>query len=425
MRRRLAVVSAAVTAMVVLAFLVPLAGMVRTLARDRVLVSAERDAQVFAQALSVIMVDGDADDVRSVIGSGQLSGGGQLSVILSDGTVVGAPTNLGTAYQQAIAGEAFRETESGGEAIWVPVLLDGGGETAVVRVFVANSLLARNVGISWVILGALGVALIALSAVVADRLGRTVVEPVRDLSEASHRLGEGDLSVRVLPGGPPEVVEVGEAFNRLARRVGDLLDEERRSAADLSHRLRTPLTALRLDIEAMPDKTERILSDLDDLERTVDYVIRQARRPLREGIGVSVDLTAILDERLAFWGALADDQDRQWTVDMPHRPLTVDVASEDASAMIDALLGNVLAHTPEGTSFKVAADELDGHVTLVVEDSGPGFQHEDLVRRGHSGTGSTGLGLDIARRTAESTGGTLTIGSTEDGGARVEVIFGR
>ncbi|MFZ0492965.1 MAG: two-component sensor histidine kinase, partial [Acidimicrobiia bacterium] len=85
MRRRLAVVSAAVTAMVVLAFLIPLAGMVKTLARDRVLVAAERDAQIFAQTLSPYIVGGDPDDVASVVGSGELSGGGVLSIILPDG----------------------------------------------------------------------------------------------------------------------------------------------------------------------------------------------------------------------------------------------------------------------------------------------------------------------------------------------------
>jgi signal transduction histidine kinase len=425
-RRRLAVVSAAVTAMVVLAFLIPLAGMVKTLARDRVLVSAERDAQVFAQTLSPYIVDGDADDVASVVGSGELLGGGLLSVVLPDGTVVGAPAQLGEGYRRAAAGEAFREPTDQGEVIWVPVFLDGAVGTAVVRVFVAKNLLAKNVTFSWLILGSLGIALVGLSALVADRLARSVVDPVQELSDAAHRLGEGDLTVRVDPDGPPEVVEVGEAFNRLARRVGDLLEEERRSAADLSHRLRTPLTALRLEIESTPDPTGRLMEDLDELERTVDYVIRQARRPVREGIGVSTDLDRVVAERVAFWGALADDQGRHWTFDGQEGPHMVDVTEEDAAAMVDALLGNVLSHTPEGTGFRVAVGyDGAGRVTLVVEDSGPGFPDVDPVRRGTSGTGSTGLGLDIVRRTVEATGGILTVGNGPDRGGRVEVTFGR
>jgi len=424
-RRRLAVVSAAVTAMVVLAFLIPLAGMVKTLARDRVLVAAERDAQIFAQTLSPYMVDGDADDVASVVGSGELSGGGMLSIILPDGTVVGAPAPLDDGYRRAIEGEAFRQPLDGGEAIWVPIALSEKQGTAVIRVFVAKDLLTRNVGSSWLILGSLGIALVGLSALVADRLARSVVHPVQELSNAAHQLGEGDLSVRVDPDGPPEVVEVGEAFNRLAGRVGDLLEEERRNAADLSHRLRTPLTALRLEIESMPDRTERLADGLDELERTVDYVIRQARRPVREGIGALTDLGDVVEERVAFWGALADDQGRDWSADVQGGPYVVRVTREDAAAVVDALLGNVIAHTPEKAGFQVRVRANDGNVSLVVDDSGVGFTDMGLVRRGHSGTGSTGLGLDIVRRTAESTGGTLTIGEGPDGGGRVEVVFGR
>ncbi len=416
-------VSASVTAMVVLAFLIPLAGMVKTLARDRVLVSAERDAQIFAQTLSLYIVGGDADDVASVVGSGELPGGGLLSVFLADGTVVGAPAVVDVGYERAAQGEAFREPLDNGEAIWVPVVLAEAEGTAVVRVFVAKDLLTRNVTSSWLILGSLGIALVALSALVADRLARSVVDPVQDLSGAAHKLGEGDLSVRVQPDGPPEVVEVGEAFNRLAGRVGDLLEEERRSAADLSHRLRTPLTALRLEIESMPDRTDRLTDTLDELERTVDYVIRQARRPVREGIGASTDLGEVVEERVAFWGALADDQGREWSADVRGGPHVVAVTREDAAAMVDALLGNVLAHTSEGVGFRVRVRESDGNVSLVVDDSGPGFA-DASVRRGHSGTGSTGLGLDIARRTAESTGGALTIGTSPQGGGRVEVVFG-
>lgn len=412
--------------MVVLAFLIPLAGMVKTLARDRVLVAAERDAQTLAQALSVIMVDGDPDDVALVVGTGELPGGGLLSVVLPDETVVGAAAQLGEGYQRAASGEAFRQATDGGEVIWVPVLLDRSLGTAVVRVFVAKNLLTRNVTFSWLVLGSLGIALVALSALVADRLARSVVHPVQELSGAAHRLAEGDLGVRVQPDGPPEIVEVGEAFNRLARRVGDLLEEERRTAADLSHRLRTPLTALRLEIESMPDRTERLMEDLGELERTVDHVIRQARRPVREGIGTSTDLGSVVEERIAFWGALAGDQGRHWTSAIDEGALTIGVTREDAAAMIDALLGNVLSHTPEGTGFHVEVGRGDGGaVRLIVEDAGPGFPDADPVRRGASGTGSTGLGLDIVRRTAEATGGTLSVESGSTGGGRVEVVFGR
>ena len=69
----------------------------------------------------------------------------------------------------------------------------------------------------------------------------------------AERLGRGDLDARVEPGGPDEVREVGAALNRLAARISELLAREREEVADLSHRLRTPVTALRLDVESLPE----------------------------------------------------------------------------------------------------------------------------------------------------------------------------
>jgi signal transduction histidine kinase len=105
--------------------------------------------------------------------------------------------------------------------------------------------------------------------------------------------------------------------------------------------------------------------------------------------------------------------------------MPVGVSEVDLSASLDALLGNVFSHTPEGTAFAVTVTgRPGGGARLVVEDSGPGFAAVDAVRRGASGAGSTGLGLDIARRTARSSGGDLTLGTSDSGGARVVIDLG-
>ncbi len=89
--------------------------------------------------------------------------------------------------------------------------------------------------------------------------------------------------------------------------------------------------------------------------------------------------------------------------------------------MIDALVGNVFAHTPEDSAYAVAADATkDGSVRLVVDDAGPGIDHpEAAVSRGATRAGSTGLGLDIARQAAEAAGGRLQVERSHLGGARV------
>jgi signal transduction histidine kinase len=96
-------------------------------------------------------------------------------------------------------------------------------------------------------------------------------------------------------------------------------------------------------------------------------------------------------------------------------PLPVRVAASDLGAAVDALLGNVFAHTPEGTAFRVAVrPRAAGGAEVRVSDAGPGMP-DTAVERGRSGGGSTGLGLDIARRTAESSGGILRLSASDDG----------
>jgi signal transduction histidine kinase len=144
----------------------------------------------------------------------------------------------------------------------------------------------------------------------------------------------------------------------------------------------------------------------------------------------------VAKDRLAFWSPLAEDQERPFEFvgvgggaveegdgDRPPASTTVAVSVDELEAALDALLGNVFAHTPEGTAFRVEVRALsDGWISLAVEDSGPGLS-PDFVERGVSGTGGTGLGLDIVRRTAEGAGGAFRIGRSAAGGARIAMEF--
>jgi signal transduction histidine kinase len=320
---------------------------------------------------------------------------------------------------------AFSSSVPTGVAVFSPVLLPS-GDAAVVRVLVPRSDLDAGVTRSWLALAAVGGTLILFGVGIADRLARTIVAPVRDLSEAAGRVAEGDLAARVSPSGPPEVAKAGAAFNVLADRIVELLAAERELVADLSHRLRTPVTALRLDAEAVTDveQRQRVLDDLDGIEEAVSALIREARHPIRADLLAVCDVGTVLRDRTAFWSALADDQERLWSLDVADGTFVVRALRADVEAAFDALFGNVFAHTPEGAGFRVSVYPTSGRrVAIVIDDDGPGFVSGQVFERGRSGAGSTGLGLDIARRTASVAGGSLDVSTRPGGGGRVVVTL--
>lgn len=423
MRRRLAVTAAAVTAMVVLAFCVPLALVVRVVARDRAVHAAELESRSLAAVLTGTR---DPRVLTPIVGEANAGSSRPATVFLPDGTTIGDTRPPGAALDRARTGQAFTATAPGGEAVFLPVQNADG--VVVVRVFVPESLITNGVTTAWLVLGTLGVGLVVLAVVLADRLGRSFVRPVQHLRDTALRLREGEHDARADAQGPAEVAEVATALNGLADRIDALLAAERESAADLSHRLRTPVTALRLDIERLrtgPSR-DRLLNEVDALEAAINEVIRAARSTSAKPAAGPIDLATCTKARLVFWSVLAENQHRAMTVTIDDVECPVLLTTEALDAAIDALVGNVFAHTPEGTGFRVTMRaSSDGQPpAVIVDDDGPGIGDLDLVERGASGAGSTGLGLDIARRTAEATGGRLVLGASASGGTRVELVLG-
>ena len=424
MRLRLVLLVVAISSMVLISFLVPLALVLRTLAADRAVSSANDRAQSLipwvstggARLGSAVAQLNTADPTRPA------------TVFLPGGMVVGAGVPRSAAVRLAAGGRSFSAEARGGQEVLVAVQgLPQGTGTAVIRVFVPNAQLRAGVTRAWLLLSAIGLGLLVLSVVVADQLARSLVRPLRALARVSDRLAAGDLSARAPVVGPLEMRQVSSGLNHLAARIGELLAHERETAADLSHRLRTPLTALRIDAESLQDDFERaqLISDVDSVERMVNEIIRTARRPAGAAGRVACDATQVIGDRAAFWLPLADDQDRTMTVEMVPGPVEVGVSGEDLAACADVLLENVFAHTPEGTAFSVrVTHRAGGGAWVVVSDAGPGFGDPDAARRGRSSAGSTGLGLDIARRIAETSGGSLTVGPSASGGGAVTVGFG-
>jgi signal transduction histidine kinase len=424
MRLRVILLVLAIGSLILVSFMLPLALLLRTFAAENAVSRATIRAQFIAPLLATVS---SRDLLLSVERVNQQNPSEPVTIFLPGGQQLGVHEPVSSGVRLAAGGKSFSEQAPGGVAIFVAVQGLPKG-TAVIRTFVPDSELRRGVIHAWLLLGAVAVGLLALAVIVAAQLSRTLVRPLGNVAMAAEQLAAGDLTARAPVDGPPEIRQVSNGLNRLAARIGELLAHERETLADLSHRLRTPLTALRIDAESFSADEEvmtRVIGDVDALTQTVNEIIAEARRPAAGGVTAICDASAVVRDRAEYWGALAEDQERWMSVEIPPDRLPVRVAEHDLAACIDILLENVFAHTPDGTAFSVrVSPRTAGGAWVVVSDSGPGFSHPDPARRGLSSVGSTGLGLDIARRIAESSGGSLTLGRSPHGGGAVTIGLG-
>ncbi|MFF3325292.1 sensor histidine kinase [Streptomyces sp. NPDC002889] len=427
MRRALAGIALAVTTMVALSFLIPLALLVREQARDRVTTTAEQRAAALSPVLALTTRQADVQQAVAELGSQD-----QLAVRLPDGGLVGTPHAPREALDRAVRKRETLAMDTADGWVYLQPVVLAEDRVAVVEAYVPGADLTRGVWASWGVMSLLAIGLVSGSVLVADRLGARVVRSSRSLSSASLALGSGDLDVRVEPDGPPELKEAGVAFNTMADRVVELLAIEREMVADLSHRLRTPLTALYLEADLMSGSpgARRITGAVAQLESELDSIITAARTPLAAGQAAGTatarpsEVTEVVALRLDFWSVLAAQQDRPCERSFTPRPTPVQFPEDDLAAVVDALIGNVFRHTPQGTAFAVRVERADRHVLVTVDDAGPGVADPDAaLTRGVSVGGSTGLGLDIVARAARAADGEMQITRAPMGGARVQVAF--
>ncbi|SCL24667.1 Signal transduction histidine kinase [Micromonospora rhizosphaerae] len=423
--------------LVALAFLVPLGISLHDQGRAEKLADAARRSALVTGALAV------STDPAVVQRAVAASGGDPATRPVVHG--LGGDESAGRADPAALA-RAGAERRSlvidvpGGVLRLDPVVL--GDKVAVVEVFVPESVLEEGARGRWLLLLAVAVALVGAAVIVVDRVAARTVDATGELVKAALAIGDGDLGVRVEPSGPRELAEAGHAVNRMAGRLVALRADERELVADLSHRLRTPLTALRLDAEALEsDDTSvgafseaeldrrrgirRIRQAIVTLEGEVDELIKTTRKAVTQETGPAMcDVSEVVRDRMVFWSALAGDQNRPHRVIGAQLRIPAPVPRAELAAALDAVIGNVFRYTPQGTAFEVAVSRRDGYVAIRIDDAGPGIANPDrALRRGASDQGSTGLGLDIAKRVALQANGSVSIDRAGLGGASVVMLL--
>ena len=278
------------------------------------------------------------------------------------------------------------------------------------------------------------VAVMVAAGLVAWVLARSIAAPLRDLAQVAEELPE-DLDRRArTQDGPPEVRAVAAALNSTAERLSGILRRTQRVAADASHHLRTPLTGVRLRLEAIEDITDQAdvarearaaTAEVDRLTHRIEQVLELARSDASAVPVIAQDLSAILAERIDAAAVMAGERGVSLTADIAAGVL-VDAPRGSMARIVDELLGNAIAYAR--TMIEVRLTRTGTMTELSVADDGPGIpetEREAVLERFHRGTGSvpggSGLGLALVKETVTSMGGSVRAESSASGGAQIVV----
>jgi signal transduction histidine kinase len=452
-----------VTAVVLLVILVPLSGYLGQTERDRIITSLERDAFVIAghSEPSLITPGTSSEAVITALARQYRSTSGGARIVITDAQGVAIVTSdddataVGSSYAsrpeikvalsgQIANGTRYSQTLSE-ELLYVAVpVLSGERVLGAVRLTYPEPVVDAAVNTKVAALGIVAVTTVVLAGVIGLIFARTVTRRLRRLTELTEQFAEGDLAVRAEERtGAPELRSLARSFNKMAERLASALDQQRRFAADASHQLRTPLTALRLRLERArelvgvdpAESVDRITAastEADRLETLVEGLLQLSRGEGTIAAVAPTDIAAVARERVEHWRALAEESG----VTLSYRgPASVVVlASESAvEQIVDNYVDNALGVSPRGGELVVAIEPGDHQATLHVLDSGPGLPAADLSRafdrfwRGRSEEnverGGSGLGLSIVAQLAAASGATVTLANRPGGGLDARASF--
>ncbi|MGZ4173073.1 MAG: ATP-binding protein [Solirubrobacteraceae bacterium] len=284
-------------------------------------------------------------------------------------------------------------------------------------------------------LGVLALIVLALGLSAGAVIAAQVAQPIRRLERVARRVAAGDLSARAELQGSREQRSLAASFNEMTDRIARLLSAQRDFVADASHQLRTPLTGLRLRLEAAavggnghpPDpQLKAAIGEVDRLGHTVEELLILSRGGVRQAAGTTVDLDELADSTIDRWRDTATEQGIALVRRRDGARATAWIGRSDLERALDALIENALRYAHTGTSVTIVS--APGRIEVL--DRGPGLAEDelgDVFERFHRGAAArtgepgSGLGLSIARELIREWGGGVTIANRAGGGAIAQI----
>lgn len=294
----------------------------------------------------------------------------------------------------------------------------------------------RNINLGFVLAGVLGLILaLTLAFLIAGRVSR----PLDGLTVATGKIADGDYMERVEIKGGKEVEELGTAFNSLAASLEKNEELRQHMVADIAHELRNPLATLRGQLELMQDgkiecsrqAVDSLLEDVVLLSRIVDDLsqLSLVDAGKLEFVYQAVDCSAVLADIKARFDHEADSTGISLLVSASEGLPAVKADPTRLAQVLGNLVGNSIAHTPEGGTITLGAEIGQREVVFSVTDTGTGILPEEIphvfdrfYRTDKSrtrATGGAGLGLSIAKSLVEAQGGRIEASSSGEGGTTI------
>ena len=319
----------------------------------------------------------------------------------------------------------------------VPVIR-GGRAVGAVRITQSVAAVHRAVKTSILDLALLAGVVLVLGMAAGALIAQQVARPIRKLDDAARAVAQGDLDATVAIEGSSEQRSLARTFNEMTRRIKRLLRVQEDFVADASHQLRTPLTGLRLRLEALRDRVEKDdpaaseldagMREIDRLSGMVDELLILSRAGERELPGEPMDLGEAVKRAGERWRSTAAEHGIDLVTDLDGRPGRPLCTRGDLDRAIDALIENAITYSGGDSTVTVSA----GPDRVAVRDQGPGLEpgEEEGVferfRRGSAGrrvSGGTGLGLAIARELAREWGGDVKLKNRAGGGLEATIML--